>query len=172
MWGGCSPASWRMYSPRSVSTAWMPCASRASLMAISSRRHRLRLGYELGSPGQADLDDRRSRLLVGCASPDVSAPSLDVRLELVEIARKVVNHARPGAAALFAETLDVVDLGPGIDADLPQQSGGRVEGLLKVGISEISAGSVPESSSWSVQPTHDPRLGRARLRCAQLAASS
>ena len=136
------------------------------------RGHRLRLGYELGSPGQADLDDRRSRLLVGCAAPDVSAPSLNVRLELVEITRKILDHARPGAAALFAETLDVLDLVPCIDADLTQQSGGRVEGALKVGISKISAGSVPESSSWTVKPTHDPRLGRARLRCAQLAASS
>ena len=86
----------------------------------------------------------------------MSAPSLDVRLELVEITREILDHARPGAAALFAENLDVLDLVPSIDADLTQQSGGRVEGALKVGVSKIPAGSVPESSSWTVQPTHDP----------------
>jgi hypothetical protein len=33
---GRSPASWMIHSPRSVSTAWMPCASRWSVSPISS----------------------------------------------------------------------------------------------------------------------------------------
>ena len=33
---GCSPASWRMYSPRSVSTGVTPTASSAALSPISS----------------------------------------------------------------------------------------------------------------------------------------
>ena len=33
---GCSPASWRMYSPRSVSTGLIPACSSASLSRISS----------------------------------------------------------------------------------------------------------------------------------------
>jgi hypothetical protein len=36
MWTGCSPASWRMYSPRSDSTVRTPAASSASLSRISS----------------------------------------------------------------------------------------------------------------------------------------
>ena len=36
MWLGCSPRSWMMYSPRSVSTGLMPASSSKSLRAISS----------------------------------------------------------------------------------------------------------------------------------------
>ena len=35
MWAGCSPASWRMYSPRSVSTTRSPSRSSASFRRIS-----------------------------------------------------------------------------------------------------------------------------------------
>ena len=36
MWKGVSPASWMMYSPRSVSTGSMPARSSASFRPISS----------------------------------------------------------------------------------------------------------------------------------------
>jgi hypothetical protein len=36
MWEGFSPASWMMYSPRSVSTGVMPACLSASLSSISS----------------------------------------------------------------------------------------------------------------------------------------
>ena len=36
MWLGCSPASWMIHSPRSVSVTAQPMAARASLRPVSS----------------------------------------------------------------------------------------------------------------------------------------
>ena len=57
---GCSPASWRMYSPRSVSTGVTPTASRAVVEADLLGRHRLRLRRELRARAAADVR-RRTR---------------------------------------------------------------------------------------------------------------
>jgi hypothetical protein len=117
-------------------------------------RHRLRLGHDPRPAGHANLHDGRPRVLIGRAPPDVSAPCPHVRLELVEIAREVLNHAGASAAPLFTESFYIVNLGPGIDADLPEHASGRVEGLLQVGVAEVPAGGVPKCSGRSVEAAH------------------
>ena len=67
MWAGCSPASWRMYSPRSVSTTRSPSRSSASFRRISS----LAIDFDFAT-SRASPRRQMSRI-VSAASPAVAA---------------------------------------------------------------------------------------------------
>ena len=74
---GCSPASWRMYSPRSVSTGVDAGRLERLVQADLLGRHRLRLRRELRARVAADVRDVRARLLGGAREVDVPAARLE-----------------------------------------------------------------------------------------------
>ncbi len=102
MWLGCSPRSWMMYSPRSVSTGSMPFCSRWSFRPISSEIIVLPLVTVLASRSRQIFEDDVARL-GGVGRPvHVAARRRHLRLEALEIEvemgqRVVLDVARPVA---------------------------------------------------------------------------
>ena len=92
---GCSPASWRMYSPRSVSTASTPAASSASFSPISSLAIDFDLTASLAPASPADSTTMASRLPPPSAQRCTWPPRASTRpREVVEVAVELRRSCR------------------------------------------------------------------------------
>ena len=134
MWDGCSRRSWRMYSPRSVSTGAMPCASRCSFTPISSEIIDLPL-VTVRAPALRQIPRiGRPRVLRRGAPVDGAARPLHrggVALQVVvEVGQGVVLDV----PADLAQPLEFRQGGDGDGAALEKGALGGAERLLQPGI--------------------------------------
>ena len=144
---GCSPASWRMYSPRSVSTGRTPAASSASLRPISS----VAIDFDFAASFAPAF--RQTSTMYALASAAVAATNVlpprdstasrkraDVRIE-------VVDHSHSRLVRTVAEVLGPAERVPGMQPFVHEPARREIERCADALIGELQPRDLPEGAA-------------------------
>ena len=158
---GCSPASWRMYSPRSVPPGLDARGLERLVQPDLLRRHRLRLRRELRAGVPRRRRCTRSRR-APAAKNVLAAPRLDGLAEAADVRVEVVDHAHPRLVGTVAELLRIVERLPHARAARPSAGSSRGRAPLRCESASLSRAISRNVPPARVTPLTRPRLSRGR----------
>ena len=107
MCDGASPASWTMYSPRSVSTGRMPAALKRLVEPRLLGEHRLRLDHLGDAVAPGDVDHMRADFVAVARPQDLGAGGAGARLEDLQPDIEVVDDAAADGFAGGAQSGEI-----------------------------------------------------------------
>ncbi len=140
MWLGCSPRSWMMYSPRSVSTGVTPLLLEEIVEADLLGDHRLALGDGLRVHPAADVEHEPARLHGICRPMHMAASLRHLLLIGFEVEIEIVEHMVLDCPCAVAQVVELRQVRRRLGALVDEVDLHMAHGLLQLRIVKRAGG--------------------------------